>query len=214
MRASRIEHSLAISDWIRDSLHKMSGFQAGGKTEWLVTNAVVAWQHHRSIATLFESELIASATALIRPLVETVSTGAWLEGQPVEALDEFRRGRNKPPSDPVKRIKSWKTSEPAAHNSFKSFCAKYLEDLHDLTHGGAGQLVQHMTTDGIQPKIDPTELAKVLDKVDVFALWAFRIAANVTQQPLAMEAVEKVKEVEIRAALRRSEQGVALRSGS
>jgi hypothetical protein len=216
MSASRIEQSLAICDWIRDRLHKMSGFQADGKTEWLVSNAFVAWQHHRSIATLFELELTASATALMRPLAETVSTGAWLEGLSAEDLDRFRRGQNNPPSDPVKKFKKREKDKPGAFRNFKTFYDKYRKGLDDLTHGGAGQLAQHMTTDGIQSKIDSTELARVLDKADVFALWAFITAANanVTQQPLAMEAIERVKEVETRAALRRRAQGTTgLRSG-
>jgi hypothetical protein len=193
MSNSRIESSLALSDWMGEAMERCSGI-ADGRVELTLTCYYAAWQHHAAISRSLKDGLVAPATALLRCLYEALVRGMWLHrGARDEQLAAFRAGDRPPGTEKmIERLQEVDLNGP---NGLLKHHERSFDLMCDWTHTGISQLRQHWQSGGdICAQLSAEDEGEVLWRADTYALWALADAAVIAKSDeLAREALSKMR---------------------
>lgn len=135
----------------------------------------LAMQHHNSIIVLVENDILSSAAALARPLLEACYRGHWFALVADDSIiDQFNEGvdifRSKPTYLLAKEIDEYLEThnEEIDKGVFHAIYQNNSPILHGMTHGGMEQIGRQFSEDGtkIKPTFSDAELIELIQSSD------------------------------------------------
>jgi hypothetical protein len=142
----------------------------------------VSQQHHNSVLILLSRKppLESSSFALLRPLVESVIRGLWLNHVATDAqVDEYARSGTK--LDMASMMK--KLDEVTGLNSHQGLYKKNWSVLSAYTHTGELQVQRWLTTRHVEPKYSKEEVLELIELSGLVAGLAFQTLSAISLEP-------------------------------
>lgn len=165
-----ISKSGTLGNWLGDQL---DGRTLPGSLPDRLAGAFwhVSLQHHLAIGSLVQEERLASAFALLRPLIDAYVRGLWVAHLASEIeIQGFTKGDD--PPDTGKLVKRLETEGWFKGNNLSQIKQGIWPVLCDATHTGIRMVSCHLSDAEIGPVFDDEEILDLLGASDAWALMA------------------------------------------
>jgi len=175
-----IERSTELSDFLHRALGEKADLTARGRLAMAYLS--IALDHREAILLLVSCGAYTSATALHRPLLEAVMSGAWVESSAtdtdVEGIATFKR----PQPKAVTMIKGLRKT----HELGKWFEVLYEHYgiVGDYTHGNVRQLSRWLGRDAIEPQFSDGQIIELLRHTNIVGLLAAILREKLADRPV------------------------------
>ena len=191
----------AVSECIKKSEKVYSLLEAGelprnDRSELVYACVDVVLEHQKAVALLIENNLFGSASALVRPVYETLLRALWLNGcaseQEIKDLRTDHAFEFPKRSGMLKQIsKAYKTdlfSKLINEQIWKAMCS--------YTHTGLQQLSRRFSDDGdnITPNYGEGEVLEALYGATLLMLFAAHLAFKIAGRTESIEQLESMIE--------------------
>jgi hypothetical protein len=178
--AAAINQSAQLSDAIHEILGTTATVNA--RERLALAYFSLSLEHREAILLLVDVGACASATALHRPMLEAIISGAWIEAcatdKEVEETAAFKRS----PSKVVTMVKQLRSTHPLG-NWFRVLYEHYGV-AGDYAHGHLRQLSRWLGRDEVGPRYSDDQMIELLWNADVVGLLVSCLRENVMGRPV------------------------------
>ena len=165
---SFISKSDEVAEWLNGHAYEFH-IPNEPRGKLAVSHFYVALEQHKSIVLLFSRRYSASASALVRILLEASVKGFWIltaaSSTDIEALVKNRS--KKKFGNMVKEIENSQEGETGMFSILKS---KAWSGMSDYVHTGMVQLSRHIKDKTIEPNFTDKEIIRMLNLANGFGL--------------------------------------------
>lgn len=132
-----------LSNWVEQSHALMleKRVPAGAKSAMASSSLQLAQEHTQAIRVLLQVPLQASALALLRPQLDSLTRGIWMSQCASEAwCQQFAEMGGDDAFSAKKMFTEINAAEPYCDGAFAQYSIAVKKQLHDFTHGGHQQI--------------------------------------------------------------------------
>jgi hypothetical protein len=131
------------------------------KTTFLRGYVDIALEHHEAILLLIKTKLFGSAFALVRPLIETMLRGLWINALATASqIEEASQDKDIFPAMSQMLAEIDQTYATGAF--FQSFKGSNWAAMCSYAHSGARQIARRFTKGEVKPRYSDGEILEVL----------------------------------------------------